>query len=83
MSQLQNNVKRFIKTHDLSISEASRSLGLSRRTVDRILGRDIDARCGEYNSPSQETITKIAQAFGVDAKQVTKRLPAEVIQSAA
>lgn len=81
MKQFANNISRLQKTQHLSISSLARTLNVSRRTVDRILGRDIEVVSGNHYVPSPETIEKVADAFGVDRTDVTKRLPRFVIDS--
>lgn len=81
MNQLSQNLSRLQKTHKLSISEVARTTSLSRRTVDRILGRDIDVRAGFSYSPTIDTLQKLAECFDVGVSDVTKRLPKFVIDS--
>ena len=83
MTQLQNNLKRLRRVHNLSKRATADAIGISRRTLDRILGEDIDVRYSDSNyHPTDDTVYRIASFFNVGRKEVTKRLPAFTIQVA-
>ena len=73
--QLKNYLTRLQRTHNLSISALARTTGVSRRTVVRLLERDIDVVRGGPVTPTTSTLEKIAEAFGVGISDVLKRLP--------
>lgn len=84
--QLKNNLTRLQKAQNLTISGLARTTGVSRRTIDRILGRDIDVRGATIlpstpYHPTFNTLVQLADTFGVSTSDVTKRLPSFVIQS--
>ena len=83
MTQLQNNLKRLRRVHGLSKRATANAIGISRRTLDRILGEDIDVRSGlsDY-TPTLDTVDQIATFFNVGRREVTKRLPAFTIEVA-
>lgn len=78
--QIAKNVKRLKKVHGLTNTELANRIGVSRRTVGRLL----EAAETKYTNyyPTENTVTNIANFFSVSSHDVRKRLPAFLIDLA-
>lgn len=68
-----NNLVRTQRLYNLNNTDLSYILNTSRRTVGRI------KQASASYTPTEDTLAAIADAYGVDTHEVTKRLPAAVI----
>lgn len=79
--QLAVNIKRAKRVHQFTNTYLAYATNTSRRTVGRLLTK-ADHADWQY-TPRETTVEKVADFFGVEATQVTKRLPAFLINSVA
>lgn len=78
--QIAKNVKRLKKVHDLTNTELANQLGVSRRTIGRLL-EAADTKYTDYY-PTDNTVGNIASFFSISPTDVRKRLPAFLIETA-